>query len=130
MLNRRNGFRIGLLVVLVLIGVYLFTSGKQHQMLVDNMEIVLEGKAYPAEAFVRVAFNGKEPLELASGDRDVTQVVGPSHTVKVEVLNESGDVLKTLDGDFKWVSKAKGMFSIPAFMGGAPSPMVDSPVEE
>jgi hypothetical protein len=130
MINRRNGFRIGLLVVLVLIGVYLFTSGKQHQMFVDNKEIVLEGKAYTAEAFVRIGFDGGEPLELASGDRDVTQVVGPGHTVKIEVLNESGDVLKTLDGDFKWISGKKSMFSVPAFMGGASSPMVDSPREE
>ena len=130
MINRQNGFRAGLLVVLVLLGVYLFTSGKQHQMFVDNKAVELEGKAYEPAALVRVAFNGGEPLELASGDRDVTQVVGSSHTVKVEVLNESGDVVQTLDGDFKWVSGKKSMFSVPAFMGGAPSPMVDSPREE
>jgi hypothetical protein len=130
MINRQNGFRAGLLVVLVLLGVYLFTSGRQHQMFVDNKTVELEGKAYEPAALVRVGFNGGEPLELASGDRDVTQVVGPSHTVKIEVLNESGDVVQTLDGDFKWVSTKKGMFSVPAFMGGAPSPMVDSPREE
>jgi hypothetical protein len=50
--------------------------------------------------------------------------------VKVEVLNESGDVVKTLEGEFRWVSSKKGMFSIPAFLGGAPSPMIDSPREE
>lgn len=130
MINRRNGFRVGLLVVLVLFGMYLYTSGKQHQMLVDNMTIELEGKAYAPEALIRVAFNGGEPLELASGDRDVTHIVGPRHTVKIEVLNESGDVVNTLDGDFRWVGRKKSMFSVPAFMGGAPSPMVDSPVEE
>jgi len=130
MINRRNGFRVGLLVVLVLFGMYLYISGKQHQMLVDNMPIELEGKAYAPELLVRAAFDGEEPLELASGDRDVTKVVGPSHTVKIEVLNESGDVVKTLEGDFKWVSRKKSMFSVPAFTGGAPSPMVDSPVEE
>ena len=130
MINRRNGFRIGLLVALVLFGVYLYTSGKQHQMFVDNMAIELEGKAYTPGPLVRIAFDGGEPLELASGDRDVTQVVGPDHTVKIEVLNESGDIVQTLDGDFKWVSTAKGMFSVPAFMGGAPSPMIDSPREE
>ncbi|HOV62222.1 MAG TPA: hypothetical protein PK349_14275 [Candidatus Hydrogenedentes bacterium] len=128
--NRRNGFRIGLLVVLVLLGVYLYTSGKQHQLFVDNMAVEIEGKAYAPEALVRAAFDGGEPLELASGDRDVTQVVGPRHTVKVEVLNESGDVVKTLEGEFRWVSTKKGMFSVPAFLGGAPSPMIDSPVAE
>lgn len=130
MINRRNGFRLGLLVVLVLFGMYLYHSGKQHQMLVDNMAIQAEGKDYSPALAVRVSFNGAEPIELASGDRDVTKVVGPSHTVKVEVMNESGDVVNTLEGDFRWVSRKKAMFSIPAFLGGAPSPMVDSPVEE
>lgn len=130
MMNRRNGVRILLAAALVLLGVYLFVSGKQHQMFVDNMAVEIEGKAYAPEAAVRVAFDGGEPLELASGDRDVTQVVGPSHSVKVEVLNESGDVVKTLEGEFRWVSAKKGMFSIPAFLGGAPSPMIDSPVAE
>jgi hypothetical protein len=130
MLNRRNGFRIVLLAALVALGMYLYTSGKQHQMFVDNMSAVIEGKTYAPEEAVRVSFDGGEPIELASGDRDVTQVVGPSHSVKVEVLNESGDVVKTLEGEFRWVSSKKGMFSVPAFLGGAPSPMVDSPVVE
>ena len=130
MMNRRNGVRILLAAALVLLGVYLFVSGKQHQMFVDNMAVEIDGKAYAPEASVRAAFDGGEPLELASGDRDVTQVVGPRHSVKIEVLNESGDVVKTLDGEFKWVSTKKGMFSVPAFLGGAPSPMIDSPREE
>jgi hypothetical protein len=130
MVNRRNVVRILLAAALVLLGVYLYTSGKQHQMFVDNMGVEIDGKAYAPEASVRVAFDGGEPLELASGDRDVTQVVGPSHSVKVEVLNESGDVVKTLEGEFRWVSAKKGMFSIPAFLGGAPSPMIDSPGAE
>jgi hypothetical protein len=130
MMNRRNGFRLGLLVVLVLIGMYLYTSGKQHMLFVDNKALDLEGKSYPAAESVRVSFDGGEALELVSGDRDVAHVVGPGHTVKVEVLNESGDVVNTLDGDFKWVSSKKGMFSVPAFLGGAPSPLVDSPAEE
>jgi hypothetical protein len=127
MVNRRNVVRILLAAALVLLGVYLYTSGKQHQMFVDNMAAEIDGKTYAPETSVRVAFDGGEPLELASGDRDVTQVVGPSHSVKVEVLNESGDVVKTLEGEFRWVSSKKGMFSIPAFLGGAPSPMIDSP---
>lgn len=127
MVNRRNAVRILLAAALVLLGVYLYTSGKQHQMFVDNMGVEIDGRTYAPEASVRVAFDGGEPLELASGDRDVTQVVGPSHSVKVEVLNESGDVVKTLEGEFRWVSAKKGMFSIPAFLGGAPSPMIDSP---
>lgn len=130
MVNRRNTVRILLAAALVLLGVYLYTSGKQHQMFVDNMGVEIDGRTYAPEASVRVAFDGGEPLELASGDRDVTQVVGPSHSVKVEVLNESGDVVKTLEGEFRWVSAKKGMFSIPAFLGGAPSPMIDSPREE
>ncbi|NLH94508.1 MAG: hypothetical protein GX449_00355 [Synergistaceae bacterium] len=130
MVNRRNAVRILLAAALVLLGVYLYTSGKQHQMFVDNMGVEIDGRTYAPEASVRVAFDGGEPLELASGDRDVTQVVGPSHSVKVEVLNESGDVVKTLEGEFRWVSAKKGMFSIPAFLGGAPSPMIDSPGAE
>ncbi|MFA0887778.1 MAG: DUF6672 family protein [Synergistales bacterium] len=131
MLNRRNGFRIGLLIVLILFGVYLFTSGRQHQMFVDNMAVEIDGKAYaPEQATVRAFFDANEAMELASGDRDVTQVVGQGHTVRIEVLNESGDVVKTLDGDFKWISGKKGMFSIPAFLGGAPSAMIDSPRQE
>ncbi len=130
MMNRRNGVRILLAAALVLLGVYLYVSGKQHQMFVDNMAVEIEGKTYAPEALVRAAFDGGEPLELASGDRDVTQVVGPRHSVKIEVLNESGDVVKTLEGEFRWVSTKKGMFSVPAFLGGAPSPMIDSPAAE
>ncbi len=76
------------LLVLALIGVLVlsFLAGKGHTILVDNKDV--SGGSISAIDGILVSVDGKEELELYSGDRDMQKVKGQSHVVKVEIIND------------------------------------------
>ena len=61
------------LILLVALGVWLFYVGREHQVLLDNKTIELEGVTFKALQEVRVSVNGAEPVELYPRDRNAHQ---------------------------------------------------------
>jgi hypothetical protein len=129
-MNRRNGFRIGLILLLIAFGAFLFYIGKEHQVFLDDKEITLEGKTYPAIGNLRVSVNGGDPLEFVADDRDVSVSDGPSLSVKVEITDADGKVLKTVERSARLRFQRTVMVSLPALAGGAPDFLIPPPVEE
>ena len=80
------------LVLLVALGVWLFYVGREHQVLLDNKTIDLEGTTFKALQEVRVSVNGGEPVELYPRDRDMVKVVGPTFSLRVEIEDPGSDV--------------------------------------
>lgn len=80
------------LILLVALGVWLFYVGREHQVLLDNKAIELEGTTFKALQEVRVSVNGAEPVELYPRDRDMVKVVGPAFSLRVEIEDPGSDV--------------------------------------
>ena len=80
------------LILLVALGVWLFYVGREHQVLLDNKTIELEGRTFKALQEVRVSVNGAEPVELYPRDRDMVKVVGPAFSLRVEIEDPGSDV--------------------------------------
>ena len=86
------------LVALLALGVALFYVGREHRIFLDNKTIEAGGKTFRAMEQVNVSVNGGDPVELLARDRDVVKAVGPSFSLRVEVLDSmGGDVERTIE---------------------------------
>ena len=86
------------LAALLALGVALFYVGREHQIFLDNKTIEADGKTFRAMEQVNVSVNGGNPVELLARDRDVVKAVGPSFSLRVEVLDSmGGDVERTIE---------------------------------
>ena len=121
--KKRLVIRLILLALLVVLCFLLYYYGKEHEILLDNKTVEINGQSYEAAEFVRITINGdsKNPIELYAKERDVVKVTGPSHTIKVEIVDEDSDkVIKTEERDFDLGKISSLMISIPAVAEKAP----------
>jgi hypothetical protein len=81
---RRILVRGGLVAVYAALIALVFVTGKSHTILVDNKDRA-EGP-FQAIDGVLVSIDGREPLELYKGDRDMVKVKGQKLRVTVEPI--------------------------------------------
>jgi len=121
--KKRLVIRLILLALLVVLCFLLYYYGKEHEILLDNKTVEINGQSYKAVEFVRITVNGDaaKPIELYGKERDVVKVSGPSHRIKVEIVDEDSDkVIKTEERDFNFGKISSLMISIPAVAEKAP----------
>jgi hypothetical protein len=108
---RRLLVRAGIVLLYVFLVGLVFVLGKGHTLLVDNKS------AGGAEAIdgIMVSIDGKEGMELYSGDRDIAKLKGQRHRVSVETVTGEKKLEKTfllpLDGDML-------LLSVPRLLAG------------
>ena len=115
--KKRLVIRLVLLSLLIVIGFFLYYYGKEHEILLDNKTVEINGKSYEAAEFVRITINGDagKAIELYAKERDVVKVTGPNHTIKVEIVDEDSDkVIKTEERVFNFGRTSSLMISVPA----------------
>jgi hypothetical protein len=126
-MNRRNGVRLTLLVLVGVLSIFLYRMGKGFDLLLDNKTVTIGEKTYKAFSLVRVSVDGSEPLELMKRDREVISVVGYNHRIKVEVLDMDEDVVKTVEKEFEITRETGDLLSIPALVEGEPDWIIVRP---
>ena len=98
--KKRLVIRLALVALLVLLCFVLYYIGKEHEVLLDNKNVTIEGREYQEIPYMNVVVDGDEDkaLEFYAGDRDVVKLKGPSHTLKISVINEdTEEVTKTVE---------------------------------
>ncbi|GHV96245.1 hypothetical protein AGMMS50293_25650 [Spirochaetia bacterium] len=80
--RRRLIIRLALVVVWIGVGVLLFVLNRGHAILVDNRN--LESPGMRAPDLIKVTIDKGKPLEFFRGDRDIFDVGGGRHRVRVE----------------------------------------------
>jgi hypothetical protein len=106
--SRRLLVRLGLAVLYAALIALVFVTGKGHTILVDNKD---RPEGFAAVDGILVSVDGREPLELYSGDRDMVKVKGQRHRVSIEPV--AGGEKKTvelkvpMDGDMLLLSVPK-----------------------
>jgi len=84
---KRNVIRIALVVVLIALGFGLYVLGKEHQIFVDNKDIVIDGVEYKSENTIKVVVDNVDLEEVKKGKRKVAYTPGPWHKITaVEIL--------------------------------------------
>ncbi|HDQ93242.1 MAG TPA: hypothetical protein ENN89_03875 [Synergistetes bacterium] len=91
-----------ILVNLVIIGVmtaiafFCYSQGKATIVYVENITFESEGAFYPAFEAVNVSNSrSSSSIFLMEGDRDVLTIVGKSHELVIEDLDENDNVIQT-----------------------------------
>ena len=115
--------RIIVFIGLCLLGVWLFYSGREHQIFLDNKTL----GDYKALEQVNVSINGERPVELMSRERDVRKAVGPKFELKAEVFDEDGNIADTFTRTITLDFSKDIMINLPALAGGAEEFIVPAP---
>ena len=107
--------RLILLAALVLLGLWLFYIGREHQIFLDNRTF----EDYRALPQVNVSVNNGEVSELTARERDVKKIIGPKFTVKIETFNENGEISTKLEREIKLCFLSKDiMINLPSLAAG------------
>ena len=115
--------RIILFIGLCLLGVWLFYSGREHQIFLDNKTL----DDYKALEQVNVSINGGKVVELMSRERDMRKAVGPEFELKAEIFDEDGNIVNTLTKTITLGFSKDVMINLPALAGGAEEFIVPAP---
>ena len=122
--KKRLIIRLALVALLVLLCFVLYYVGKEHEVLIDNKTAAIDGHEYQEIAYMNVVVDGDEDkaMEFYAGDRDVVKLKGPSHRIKITVINEdTEEVIKTVERDLSLGAVSSVMYSLPAIVAGAPT---------
>ena len=128
--KKRLVIRIVLLCLIVAFGFGLYYIGKEHEVLIDNKDVEIAGKSYTAPEYMVLVFDGDEDksMEFYPDDRDVIKLAGPSHKIKLSVVNEdTEEVIKTVERSFNFGTTGKLMISLPAIIENAPDVNIPLP---
>jgi len=99
-MRKRIIIRITLMVVLILIGISLYTIGKEHKVFIDNKDIAVGEIVYSAEATYDVRVDNQEIGLLEKGDRNVVKVAGASHNDSATV-----NIPAMINNKNEWINK-------------------------
>ena len=80
--QRRMIIRLALVIVWAGLGILLFVLNRGHTLLVDNKDVATYGIEAPG--LIKVTVDGKNTLEFFRGDRDIVNVGGGAHRLRVE----------------------------------------------
>ena len=80
--KRKLIIRFTLVIIWIAAGILLFIFNRGHTLLVDNKNC--EDLALLAPDFITVTLNKNKPLEFFRGDRDLFNVGGGRHRIKIE----------------------------------------------
>ena len=128
--GRQTLIRIIMTALLVLLGCALFYYGKDHDIILDNKSVVIDGVCYEAIPYLTAAIDGNSEteLELYPDDRDMAKVSGPRHTIKIAVVNEeTEEIVKTVERTLSLGISPSVMLSLPAVVAEASDVMLPLP---
>ena len=118
-MRKRIIIRITLIVVLILIGIFLYTIGKEHKVLIDNKDITVGEIAYSADTTYNVWVDNQEIGLLEKGERKVAMVAGVSHKIVVEEIKDKVLTGEKYEKRFKLKTNESAMVNIPAMINNA-----------
>jgi hypothetical protein len=80
--KRRLIIRVALVVFWICLGVLIFIMNRGHTVLLDNHS--LEAENIRAPDMIKVSLDGGKALEFFRGDRDIFEVGGGNHRIRIE----------------------------------------------
>jgi hypothetical protein len=127
MLRRRLLVRALLLAALVAIAFGMYSIGKEHNVLLDNRAVTINGVDYAPVETLTLSIDGVKKNDVKAGARVAHKMIGRNHKITAGVTRPDQTAEKTvergvrLDADMK-----KWMISLPALVAGAPDIYIPS----
>jgi len=115
-MRKRIIIRITLIVVLILMGISLYTIGKEHKVLIDNKDISMGGLTYNADTAYNVWVDNLEIGSIEKGERNVVKVTGASHKIVIEEIKDKILTGEKHEKKFKLKTNESATINIPAMV--------------
>ena len=115
-MRKRIIIRITLIVVLILMGISLYTIGKEHKVLIDNKDISMGGLTYNADTAYNVRVDNLEIGLLEKDERKAVKVVGASHKIVIEEIKNKISTGEKHEKKFKLKINENVTINLPAMV--------------
>ena len=115
--------RLVVLAGLIVLGVWLFFIGREHQIFLDNKA----WSGYKPLEQVNVSVDGGKVSELMPRDRDVRKIVGMKFEVKAEIFDDKGEVTDTIIKTIRPKCSKDIMINLPALAAGDEGFIIPAP---
>ncbi len=112
-MKRMIGAQLVLVGVSILLGIFLFVSGREHRVFVENKSIG-EHKAFKSVVYT---IDNQDDVKVKKNKKKVSMVKGSSHEIVV-TYEESG-MEKRVSREFKLKALEEAIISIPGLIGGS-----------
>lgn len=102
-MKRRFWVNLGLVLVLTLIAVLCYQTGKAYNIIMQNVAFTTaDGVEHPALEAAQVTIDKQaSPIYLLDGDRMMGTAVGNDHTLTIEILDDEDRTTESLVVTFK-----------------------------
>ena len=108
--------RITLIVVLILIGIFLYKIGKEHTVFIDNRNISIGGITYSAGTSYEVRIDNQEIGVIGKSERAVIKITGTNHKIVVEEIKDKVLTGERYEKRFKLKTNENATVNIPAMI--------------
>ncbi|MDD4011302.1 MAG: hypothetical protein PHI83_04080 [Sphaerochaetaceae bacterium] len=110
--------RIIAIVLVIALGIVMYFIGRQHSILIDNKDIVIDSVTYPAYKLLEVKIDDQKAKELSKRDRIEVIVTAQKHTLTVvDSMKGTGMIVYDLNIPVK---EDMMLLSLPALLAGLP----------
>ena len=114
-------FKVGSIVLLLLIAGAMFIVGRGHTVYFDNKTLDYNGQTYSAANKVVVYINGEKVAKLAKRERGMATWIGQDFKMELEVTQEKGGETKTYAVSQKLPYSMDGIvLNLPGYLAGLP----------
>ena len=118
---RKWMFRLGTVLVLIVIAACMMVIGRGHTVYFDNKKLDYQGQTYDTYRRINVFVNGEQVAKLSAKDRGMASFMGQSFSFDLEITKEKGDDPVTNTYHIKVPYDRDGtVLNLPGLLAGLP----------
>jgi hypothetical protein len=119
--KRKLLFRVGAILIILVIAACMFVIGRGHTVYFDNKETSYNGQTIEPFYKVTVTVGDQKPAKLSKGDRGMADIMGQKLTMTLEITDAEGDQPHAHKVSMSVPYNMYGiMINVPALMQGLP----------
>jgi len=115
-LRKQIIFKSTFILLLVLLGWFLYIIGKEHKLIIDNKEIISDSITYSDKISYKVFVDNQELGTIEKDDRMVAKVAGMNHIITLEEIKNGSITWEKYEKKFRLQSNEDAKLSIPAII--------------
>ena len=119
--KRKLLFRVGAILIILVIAACMFVIGRGHTVYFDNKETSYNGQTIAPYYKVTVTVGDQKPAKLSKGDRGMADIMGQKLSMTIEITDAEGDQPHAHKVSMGVPYNMDGiMINVPALMQGLP----------
>ena len=119
--KRKLLFRVGAILIILVIAACMFVIGRGHTVYFDNKETSYNGQTIEPFYKVTVTVGDQKPAKLSKGDRGMADIMGQKLSMTIEITDAEGDQPHAHKVSMSVPYNMDGiMINVPALMQGLP----------